>query len=82
MKFALKRSILFLFIALMIAFVLIPAYEIFVGGVDLAELITQAKKNMAFVSFEMWKRAFTFFLGLWCGNAIIWAISTGGSKPH
>lgn len=81
MVFALKRSLIFLFIALMIAFVIIPAYEYFIGGVDLQQLVEQVNKNLAFESFQIWKRVFTFFLGLWCGNAILWSLSVGSMKP-
>ena len=82
MIFVLKRSLIYFFIASMIAFVIIPAYEYFIGGVDLEELIAETKANLTWNSFQMWKRLFTFFLGLWCGNAIIWALSTGGVKPR
>ena len=82
MLLALKRSLIFLFIALLIAFVIIPAYEYFIGGVDLQRLAEQIKKNLALESFGMWKRAFTFFLGLWCGKAILWSLSVGSMKPR
>ena len=82
MLFAVKRSILFFFIALMIAFVIIPAYEVFVGGVDSDLIRIQYERNLSFASTEMWKRVFTFFLGLWCGNAIIWALSVGTMKSR
>ena len=82
MLLAFKRSLIFLFIALMIGFVIIPAYEYFFGGVDLVQLTEQIKKNLAFESFRIWKRVFTFFLGLWCGKAILWSLSVGKMNPR
>ena len=82
MLFAIKRSVLFFFIALIIAFVIIPAYEYFVGGVDLGVLRTEVERNLTLVSTDMWKRVFTFFLGLWCGKAILWALSVGEMRSR
>ena len=82
MLLVLKRSIIFLLVALMVAFVIIPAYEYFVGGVDLAELGEQIKSNLTFESTRIWKRVSIFFLALWCGKAILWALSTADTKPQ
>lgn len=82
MLLAIKRTIIFLFVALMIAFVIIPAYEYFVGGVDLELLKDKYARNFSFASTEMWKRTFIFFLGLWCGKAILWALSVGEMRPR
>lgn len=82
MLFAIKRSVLFFFIALIIAFVIIPAYEYFVGGVDLDAIRTEVERNLTFTSTDMWKRVVTFFLGLWCGKAILWALSVGATKSR
>ena len=76
-----KRTFIFFFIALMIAFVIIPAYEYFIGGVNLTDLREQYVRNLNFASTEMWKRLFIFFLGLWCGKAILWALSVGEINP-
>ena len=76
-----KRSLIFFFIASMIAFVIIPAYEYFIGGVHLKDLREEYVRNLNFASTEMWKRLFTFFLGLWCGKAILWALSVGAMNP-
>ena len=81
MFLVLKRSIIFLLVALMIAFVIIPAYEYFVGGVDLAQIIEHIKMNLAFESTRIWKRVSIFFLALWCGKAILWSLSTASTKP-
>ena len=82
MLLVVRRTIIFFFIASIIAFVIIPAYEYFIGGVDLAELREQYARNLAFASTDMWKRLFTFFLGLWCGNAIVWALNMGPMNPR
>ena len=77
-----KRSLIFFFVALMIAFVIIPAYEYFVGGVNLPEMREQYMRNLNFESTNMWKRLSIFFLGLWCGKAILWALSVGEMNPR
>ena len=78
----LKFLILFLFIALFLAFVMIPAYEIFIGDVEFGVKLEQIKQNILFESFDIWKRVFIFNLALWCGKAIIWAISVGPIKTQ
>ncbi|MFK7794788.1 MAG: hypothetical protein AB8B89_05520 [Gammaproteobacteria bacterium] len=76
-----KRIFLFLFIALMISFVLIPAYEIFVGGNSFAVIKQHTIDNLKFESVEIWKRVFIFYLALWCGKAILWALATARIEP-
>lgn len=82
MFLALKRSIIFLLVALLIAFVIIPAYEYFAGGVDLTQIIEQIRSNLAFESTRIWKRVSIYFLALWCGKAMLWALSTAPTKPQ
>jgi len=77
MAIFLKRLILFLLIALVIAFLLIPIYEVFVGGVPFEYMKQRIIDNIQFVSFDIWKQVFIFYLALWCGKAILWALATG-----
>jgi len=77
MKKFLKRNVLFLLIALLIAFVMIPCYEIFVGGISWQEKQAEMMANLNFTSVDIWKRVATLFIALWGGKAIIWAISAG-----
>lgn len=77
MKKFIKRNILFLLVALFIAFVLIPCYEIFVGGISFEQKHAEMMANLHFTSVDIWKRVATLFVALWGGKAIIWAISAG-----
>lgn len=68
---------MFLLIALFIAFVLIPSYEIFVGGISMQEKQAEMMANLNGTSMDIWKRVTVLFIALWGGKAIIWAISAG-----
>ena len=72
----LKRIFIFLIVALVIAFVLIPLYEVFVGGIPFAHMKHRIIDNINFTSLEIWKQVFIFYLALWCGKAILWALTT------
>ena len=72
-----KRNVLFLCIALFIAFILIPSYEIFIGGISFQEKWEEIMANLNFSAVDIWKRVTTLFVALWGGKAIIWAISAG-----
>jgi len=72
-----RRVFLFLLFALIISFVLIPAYEVFVGGVSIDYMKQHIIDNINFVSSDIWKQVFIFYLALWCGKAILWALATG-----
>ena len=82
MMIILKRALYYLLFSLIIAFVLIPAYEIFVGGLPMQDAWQNIRDNISFQSIEIWKRVFTFYLALWCGKAILWALSTASMKPQ
>ena len=82
MNSILKRALYFLIFALIIAFVMIPAYEIFIGDLPVEEALQNITNNLSFQSIEIWKRVFTFYLALWCGKAILWALSTASMKPQ
>ena len=80
MHIILRRVIIFLIVALAVAFILIPLYEVMVGDVSFDHVRGQIAQNIAFESFQIWKRVFTFYLALWCGKAILWALSTASIK--
>ena len=61
---------------------MIPAYEIFIGDLPVEEALQNITNNLSFQSIEIWKRVFTFYLALWCGKAILWALSTASMKPQ
>lgn len=76
MAIFLKRVFLFLLIALIIPFVLIPAYDVFIGGISFEYIKQHIIDNINFVSLDIWKQVFIFYLALWCGKAILWALAT------
>ncbi len=82
MAIFIKRVFLFLLIALLISFVLIPAYEMIAGGQPFTEIKQHIINNLNFESIEIWKRVFIFYLALWCGKAILWALATATIKPQ
>ncbi|MFK8028464.1 MAG: hypothetical protein AB8C40_10440 [Gammaproteobacteria bacterium] len=71
-----KQIFVFLIVALIISFVLIPAYEVFVGGHPYSFIKQHVFDNIKFESVEIWKQVFIFYLALWCGKAILWALAT------
>ena len=76
------RSLWFLLIALIGAFVLIPSYEVFIGGLPFEVVWEDIVLNLQFELVDIWKRVFVFYLALWCGKAILWALATASSKPQ
>ena len=82
MPVILRRALVFLMVALSVAFVLIPLYEVLAGDASFDEVGRQIAQNISFESLQIWKRAFTFYLALWCGKAILWALSTAGIKTN
>jgi hypothetical protein len=81
MTIFIKRVFLFLLMALLISFVIIPGYEMFVGDQPFAEIKQQTIDNLNFESVDIWKRVFIFYLALWCGKTILWALATARIKP-
>ncbi len=80
MALFIKRLFLFLVIALFIPFVLIPLYDVSVGGVPFDYMKQHIIDNINFVSVDIWKQVFLFYLALWCGLAILWALATAKTK--
>ena len=72
----------FLLLALIGGFVLIPAYEVFVGGLPIDVMWEVIILNLQFELVDIWKRVFVFYLALWCGKAILWALATASTKPQ
>ncbi len=76
-----KRIFFFLFIALLISFVIIPAYDLLVGGEQFSHIKQQTIDNLNFESVNIWKRVFIFYIALWCGKAILWSLATARIDP-
>ena len=81
MTIFIKRVFLFLLIALIISVVIIPSYEMFVGGQPFVEIKQHTIDNLNFESVEIWKRVFIFYLALWCGKAVLWSLATARIDP-
>ncbi len=71
-----KRAFIFFLLALFISFVLIPAYDVIVSGQPIEDFKQHVIDNLTFDSVEIWKKVFIFYLALWCGKAILWALAT------
>lgn len=67
--------------ALIISFVMIPAYEMLVGDQPFSQIKQDTIDNFNFESAGIWKRVFIFYLALWCGKAILWALATARIDP-
>jgi len=80
MNWILARTINYLLIALLAAFILIPIYEVGVGDLSFEDSKAVVMSNLTFENAEIWQRVFTFYLALWCGKAILWALSTASIK--
>jgi len=80
MNWILARAINYLLIALLAAFILIPIYEVGVGDLLFEDSKAVVMSNLTFENNDIWKRVFTFYLALWCGKAILWALSTASIK--
>ena len=71
-----RRALLFFGVALLISFVLIPLFQIYVGAVPSEQVLALINANLAGESSEIWKKVFTYNLGLCGGKAMLWALST------
>ena len=80
MNWILARAINYLLLALLAAFILIPIYEVGVGDLSFEDSKAVVMSNLTFENNDIWKRVFTFYLALWCGKAILWALSTASIK--
>ena len=76
MLIILRRAVIFFAIALLISFVLIPAFQIYVGGTPREEVLALIDANLSGEKMDIWKKVFTYNLGLWGGKAMLWALNT------
>lgn len=67
--------ILFLTIALLIAFAFIPFEQMYFDKVPVEEIKQYYQDAFAFKSGKAWKIVFTWFLGLTCGRLMLRALS-------
>ena len=74
MKFILLH-VLFLVIALLIAFAVVPLDKMYFDKVPVEEINQYYNDAFAFKTANAWKIVFTWFLGLTCGRLIIRALS-------
>jgi hypothetical protein len=74
MKFVLLH-VLFLAIALFIAFALIPLDYLYIDNVPSEEVKKYYQGAFSFKSADAWQTVFTWFLGLTCGRLMIRALS-------
>ena len=71
-----RRVLIFFGIALLISFVIIPAFQVYVGGVPKEEVLALIDANINGDKTDIWKQVFTYNLGLWGGKAMLWALNT------
>ncbi len=69
-----KLHIIFLIVALVIAFVLVPADMLYFRKVSAEEVNQYLNGAVAFEDFKAWKILFTWFLGLSCGRLMLRAL--------
>ena len=67
--------VLFLAIALLVAFVLIPFDHLYFDKVPGDEIKQYYQDAFSFKSGDAWKIVFTWFLGLTCGRLMLKALS-------
>lgn len=70
--------ILFLFIALLITFGLVPIDRLYFNDVPSEEIKQYYQDAFAFNSNEAWQILVTWFLGLSCGRLILRALNSKG----
>lgn len=75
-----RLGIIFFALAFLISFVLVPLYNVFLGDATAAQWAVQVMREIRFESFNYWKSLATFYMGLWCGRGILWALATAPVK--
>jgi len=70
-----KIHFIFLVIALLIAFVLIPLEQLYVNNLPVEEVRKYYSDAFSFKSGKAWKLVFTWFLGLTCGRIMLRALA-------
>ncbi len=70
-----KIHVIFLVIALLIAFALIPIEQFYFGQYPAEEIKQYYRDAFSFESGKAWKIVFTWFLGLSCGRLMLRALA-------
>ncbi len=70
-----KIHIIFLLVALLIAFVLVPLEQMYFNNLSLEEVKKYYRDAISFESGKAWKLVFTWFLGLTCGRLMLRALA-------
>lgn len=73
---ALQLHILFLAIALFVAFAFIPFDHLYFDKIPVEEIKQYYQDALAFKSGKAWKIVFTWFLALTCGRLMLKALSS------
>ena len=71
MKRLITVHLVFLVVALFIAFVFIPLERFYFGDVAPGWLENYYRNALTFSSYKAWSSTFTWFLGLTCGRLIL-----------
>jgi len=66
--------VLFLAIALLVAFAVVPLEKMYFDGIPAEEIKQYYQDALAFKSGNAWKIVFTWFLGLSCGRLMLLAL--------
>ena len=67
--------LIFLLIALLIAFALIPLEQLYINNLPIEEVKKYYSDALSFTSGKAWKLVFTWFLGLTCGRIMLRALA-------
>lgn len=70
-----KIHIIFLIVALFIAFALIPLEQLYINHLPAEEVKKYYSDAISFKSGKAWKLVFTWFLGLTCGRIMLRALA-------
>lgn len=74
MRRLILAHIIFLLVALFIAFGLVPFDRVMFNNVPTVEISEYYENALTFKSGEAWKKVFSWFLGLSCGRLMIKAL--------
>ncbi|MFK7815809.1 MAG: hypothetical protein AB8B92_05685 [Gammaproteobacteria bacterium] len=67
--------IIFLIVALLIAFALVPLEQLYLKDLPVEEVKKYYSDALSFESAKAWKLVFTWFLGLSCGRIMLRALA-------
>lgn len=70
----LKIHLIFLIVALLISFILIPLDQYFFDKSPTEEIKAYIENGITFKSLDAWKKVITWFIGLSCGRLMIKAL--------